>query len=116
MAAATKVVELYAVSRMPLLLPVLEVGLANDNWRIRESSVRLLGELLFKIAGTSGKVKLDGGDDAEGAATETYAAALLDTLGEETRNDVLARVYLVRCALTCCVASCLSTGLFSAAR
>jgi hypothetical protein len=32
MAAATKVVELYAVSRMPLLLPVLEVGLGADNW------------------------------------------------------------------------------------
>jgi hypothetical protein len=67
--------------------------------RIRESSVKLLGELLFKIAGTSGKVQLDGGDDAEGAATEHYAAALVETLGEETLNDVLARLYLVRCAV-----------------
>ena len=98
MAAAMKVVELYAVTRTPLLLPVLEVGLLDSNWRIRESSVKLLGELLFKIAGTSGKVKLDGGSDDEGAATEHYAAALLDTLGLEARNDVLARLYLVRCA------------------
>lgn len=91
-----QVVELYAVSRMHLLLPVLEVGLGAESWRMRGSSVQLLGELLFKIAGTSGKVKLDGGDDDEGAATEHYSAALLDTLGEETRNDVLARLYLVR--------------------
>jgi HEAT repeat protein len=97
MAAATKVVELYAVTRTPLLLPVLEVGLQEENWRIRESSVKLLGELLYKIAGTSGKVRLDGGDDEEGAATEAYAHALLDTLGEATRNDVLAYLYLARC-------------------
>jgi HEAT repeat protein len=98
MAAAMKVVDLYAVSRTPLLLPVLELGLLEENWRIRESSVKLLGELLFKIAGTTGKVKLDGGSDDEGAATEGYSAALLETLGEETRNDVLARLYLVRFA------------------
>ena len=55
MAAARKVVELYAVTRTPLLLPVLEAGLAGESWRNRESCVTLLGELLFKIAGTSGK-------------------------------------------------------------
>jgi HEAT repeat protein len=97
MAVATRVVELYAVTRAPLLLPVLEVGLQEENWRIRESSVKLLGELLYKIAGTSGKIQLDGGDDEEGAATEAYALALVDTLGEKTRNDVLAHLYLVRC-------------------
>jgi hypothetical protein len=69
----------------------------NGNWRIRECAVKLLGELLYKIAGTSGKVKLDGGSDEEGAATESYANALVATLGVDTRNRVLARLYLVRC-------------------
>ena len=58
--------------------------------------MKLLGELLYKIAGTSGKVKLDGGSDEEGAATESYAVALVETLGMETRNGVLAQIYLVR--------------------
>lgn len=111
MAAATKVVELYASTRSGLLLPVLEAGLQEENWRIRESSVRLLGELLYKIAGTSGRVRLDGGDDDEGAATESYAVALLETLGEESRNDVLARLYLVRCARLAC---CTPAGAFAA--
>lgn len=74
----------------------IQVSLLNENWRIRECAVKLLGELLYKIAGTSGKVKLDGGSDEEGAATESYAVALVETLGMETRNGVLAQLYLVR--------------------
>lgn len=76
----------------------VQVSLLNENWRIRECAVKLLGELLYKIAGTSGKVKLDGGSDEEGAATESYAVALVECLGIETRNGVLAQLYLVRCA------------------
>ena len=78
----------------------MQTSLLNDNWRIRDCATKLLGELLYKIAGTSGKVQLDGGSDDEGAATESYASALVDTLGLETRNRVLARIYLVRCCPT----------------
>jgi hypothetical protein len=35
---------------LPLLLPAIEDGIFNDNWRIRQSSVELLGDLLFKVA------------------------------------------------------------------
>ena len=34
---------------LPLLLPAIEDGIFNDNWRIRQSSVELLGDLLFKV-------------------------------------------------------------------
>ena len=33
----------------PLLLPAIEDGIFSDNWRIRQSSVELLGDLLFKV-------------------------------------------------------------------
>ena len=36
-------------SSLPLLLPAVEEGIFNDNWRIRQSSVELLGDLLFKV-------------------------------------------------------------------
>lgn len=40
---------LYLFRSLPLLLPAVENGIFNDNWRIRQSSVELLGDLLFKV-------------------------------------------------------------------
>lgn len=34
---------------LPLLLPAVEDGIFSENWRIRQSSVELLGDLLFKV-------------------------------------------------------------------
>lgn len=89
-------VEHYATTSLPLLLPAVEEGIFNDNWRIRQSSVELLGDLLFKVAGTSGKVVLEGGSDDEGASTEAHGRAIVDVLGRDRRNEVLAAVYMVR--------------------
>jgi HEAT repeat len=47
--AGRTLVELYANSALELLLPVVEEGIVNENWRIRQSSVDLLGDLLFKV-------------------------------------------------------------------
>ena len=42
-------VDHYANSAMVLILPAVEEGIFNDNWRIRQSSVLLMGKLLFKV-------------------------------------------------------------------
>lgn len=107
---------------LPLLLPAVEDGIYNDNWRIRQSSVELLGDLLFKVittaffsfvkrvliilvlhgiytiqvAGTSGKALLEGGSDDEGSSTEAHGRAIIEVLGREKRNEVLAALYMVR--------------------
>ncbi|KAJ1414656.1 TOG domain [Sesbania bispinosa] len=89
-------VEHYATTSLPLLLPAVEDGIFNDNWRIRQSSVELLGDLLFKVAGTSGKALLEGGSDDEGSSTEAHGRAIIEVLGRERRNEVLAALYMVR--------------------
>jgi len=48
------------------------------------------------VAGTSGKVVIDGGSDDEGASTEAHGRAIVNILGAERRNEVLAAVYMVR--------------------
>ncbi|PKA55682.1 hypothetical protein AXF42_Ash011974 [Apostasia shenzhenica] len=93
-------VEHYATTSLPLLLPAVEDGIFNDNWRIRQSSVELLGDLLFKVAGTSGKALLEGGSDDEGASTEAHGRAIIEVLGRSKRNEVLAAVYMVRSDVT----------------
>ncbi|XP_009587833.1 protein ILITYHIA isoform X1 [Nicotiana tomentosiformis] len=96
LSAGHVLVEHYATTSLPLLLPAVEEGIFNDNWRIRQSSVELLGDLLFKVAGTSGKAHLEGGSDDEGASTEAQGRAIIEVLGREKRNEVLAALYMVR--------------------
>lgn len=50
----------------------------------------------MQVAGTSGKVVIDGGSDDEGASTEAHGRAIVAILGAERRNEVLAAVYMVR--------------------
>ena len=49
--AGQRIVMNYADTAVELLLPELQNGLVDDNWRIRYSSIQLLGDLLYKISG-----------------------------------------------------------------
>lgn len=49
--AGKRIINQYAETAVELLLPELERGLFDDNWRIRNSSVQLLGDLLYKVSG-----------------------------------------------------------------
>lgn len=51
--AGKRIINQYAETAVELLLPELERGLFDDNWRIRNSSVQLLGDLLYKVSGNS---------------------------------------------------------------
>jgi HEAT repeat protein len=42
--AGQRLVTAYADTAITTLLPELEMGLFDDNWRIRHSSIQLLGE------------------------------------------------------------------------
>lgn len=50
----------------------------------------------FQVAGTSGKALLEGGSDDEGSSTEAHGRAIIEVLGREKRNEVLAALYMVR--------------------
>ena len=63
MKAGQRIITTYADTAVGLFLPELEKGLFDDNWRIRYSSIQLLGDLLFKVTGVSGKMTTHGDED-----------------------------------------------------
>ncbi|KDE04239.1 hypothetical protein MVLG_05338 [Microbotryum lychnidis-dioicae p1A1 Lamole] len=100
MRAGRMIVANHSTKAIDLLLPELESGLFDPSWRIRQSSVQLVGELLFRVSGVSGKV--DGDEDAEddvdepSIGSDAARKALLETLGREKRDCVLSGLYIVR--------------------
>ena len=92
--AGRLLVKNFATRAIDLLLPELERGLADDNYRIRLSSVELVGDLLFNLTGISGKTEQD--EAEEDNATEA-GQSLLEVLGEDKRNKILSSLYICRC-------------------
>ncbi|KAI1879333.1 hypothetical protein JX265_002287 [Neoarthrinium moseri] len=91
--AGRLLVKNFAARAVDLLLPELERGLADDSYRIRLSSVELVGDLLFNLTGITGKE--DAEDEIEQA--KEAGASLREVLGEEKRNKVLSALYICRC-------------------
>ncbi|KAK5138011.1 hypothetical protein LTR08_005808 [Meristemomyces frigidus] len=91
--AGRLLVKNFAAKSVDLLLPELERGLADDSYRIRLSSVELVGDLLFNLTGISGKTEAE---ELEENANEA-GQSLLEVLGEEKRNRVLSGLYICRC-------------------
>ncbi|PYH40127.1 putative translational activator [Aspergillus saccharolyticus JOP 1030-1] len=91
--AGRLLVKNFSSKAIDLLLPELERGLADDSYRIRLSSVELVGDLLFSITGITART------DAEEEVEEAAQAgqSLLEVLGEERRNKVLSALFICRC-------------------
>jgi len=94
--AGQRIVNMYADSAISLLLPQLEQGLFDDNWRIRYSSIQLLGDLLYKISGVSGKMTTETASEDDNFGTEQSHKIIINMLGQERRNRVLAGLYMGR--------------------
>ena len=91
--AGRLLVKNFATKAIDLLLPELDRGLSNDSYRIRLSSVELVGDLLFNLTGISVQ---DEQEEEEEDATEA-GQSLLEVLGEDKRNKILSSLYICRC-------------------
>ena len=54
-----------------------------------------MGELLFRISGISGKTEIEQAED-EVPTTSAVRTALVDVLGAERRDRILASIYIAR--------------------
>uniref|UniRef100_A0A8C4JSD7 GCN1 activator of EIF2AK4 n=1 Tax=Dromaius novaehollandiae TaxID=8790 RepID=A0A8C4JSD7_DRONO len=94
--AGQRIISMYAETAIALLLPQLEQGLFDDLWRIRFSSVQLLGDLLFHISGVTGKMTTETASEDDNFGTAQSNKAIINALGVERRNGVLAGLYMGR--------------------
>lgn len=78
------------------MLPNLELGMLDSNCRIRYSSIRLLGELFYRLTGISGKGTTSGGSEDESFAQTSSHDILAESLGQATFSRVLAKIYISR--------------------
>ena len=77
------------------ILPSLEAGLSDDDYRIRIASLNLLGDLLGMIGGT--KVSTGDGDTQDDIRqAERAQAQIALVLGSDTRKRVLSSLYFRR--------------------
>ncbi|KAI4899225.1 hypothetical protein NFI96_030703, partial [Prochilodus magdalenae] len=94
--AGQRIISMYAETAIALLLPELEQGLFDDLWRIRFSSVQLLGDLLFHISGVSGKMTTETASEDDNFGTAQSNKAIIGALGADRRNRVLSGLYMGR--------------------
>ncbi|XP_018524768.1 eIF-2-alpha kinase activator GCN1 [Lates calcarifer] len=94
--AGQRIISMYAETAIALLLPELEQGLFDDLWRIRFSSVQLLGDLLFHISGVTGKMTTETASEDDNFGTAASNKAIIGALGAERRNRVLSGLYMGR--------------------
>ena len=73
-----------------LLLDCLEEGLDSEDYRVRESTLVLIGDLLNGLAGNEGSVSY------ETNATTHTETRILEYLGVERRNEVFSLLYMAR--------------------
>jgi HEAT repeat protein len=77
------------------ILPILQSGMGDADYRIRLSSLMLLGDLLSMIGGTT-VLRTDGDTQDDIRRAERAQAQLTLVLGIQTRNRVLSDIYLAR--------------------
>ncbi|WWD15877.1 hypothetical protein CI109_100301 [Kwoniella shandongensis] len=95
MRAGKMIIANYSTKAIDLLLPELEKGMLDAAWRIRQSSIALTRELLYRVTGISGKVELEE-EEVPAHSADAARRALLEALGAERRDRVLATLYIVR--------------------
>lgn len=73
--AGRRLVRNYATKSRDVLLPQLESGLGDRNWRLRLGSVELVGDLLLQLAGQGREDTVNIAEAAPGDAEEAEEAA-----------------------------------------
>lgn len=94
--AGQVIVKQFCDISIETLLPELEGGLSNADWRIRHASIVLLGDMMFHISGVSGKGSTETQEEEGNFGTEEGMKIIAARIGSSHRDNILAGLYLGR--------------------
>lgn len=100
MRAAQVLVATQGKRHSGLILPSLQKGMSDDDWRVRQNAVSLFGELMYLLADSKAvglsDAAVDENDDTGVATNSKVLASIRAILGDESVDEVLAELYLAR--------------------
>eukprot|EP00656_Telonema_subtile_P052849 TRINITY_DN7467_c0_g1_i2.p1 TRINITY_DN7467_c0_g1~~TRINITY_DN7467_c0_g1_i2.p1 ORF type:complete len:2342 (+),score=823.11 TRINITY_DN7467_c0_g1_i2:10-7035(+) len=102
MQVACRLIEAFCHEAKEMMLPVFFEGLFHRNWRIRMSTVELIGILLAQLTGNPiANLRGEGlvGDDDVtliGALSESSNEAMIESLGLPMYHNIVAALYIMR--------------------
>ena len=91
-----------AKSNQESVLPPIKEAMMDDDWRIRQSSIMLMGELLY----TLGKTRAVGMSESEndtGLSSDNVETLLQQELGEQTWTEIMASLFYLTTDVTATV-------------
>ena len=94
--AGQRIVSQYATTAIELFLPQLELGLFDDNWRIRISSIQLMGDLLYRISGVSGKMTTEGEEDDNFGTSQSNQVCVSLILSKQLQKSAKGKMNIGR--------------------
>lgn len=92
-------VRQFAMTSQDMLINAILSGCYNNFWRIRLSSVQLMGDLLFMVAGVTGKIQTNSEiqDDGDSVSSDMNTRSIETKLGTRRRDATLSAIYISRC-------------------
>ena len=100
--AGRVIVQNYAKSNLDQVLPPIKKAMMDDDWRIRQSSVMLMGELLYTL-GKTHAVGMSESENDTGLSSNGVEELLQEELGMQTWIEVMASLFYLTTDVTATV-------------